>query len=140
MTTFLGGSYVIYADGSTVPGSSGVGVVALNAAGRVVHVINQPLPEMTNNEAEYTALKLALETAAQLQADVVEIRLDSEIVVGQMTGAFAVKSHKLRELHWQACELARQFPRVRYTHVPRELNALADALASEASAGRTWSL
>ncbi len=39
--------------------------------------------------------------------DVVEVRLDSEVVVKQMTGTAAVKSGSLREAHWEACELAR---------------------------------
>ena len=53
-----GGSFVVYADGSSVPGSSGAGVVVLDAIGRIVHLKSHPLPEMTNNEAEYAALKL----------------------------------------------------------------------------------
>ena len=68
------------------------------------------------------------------------MRLDSEVVVGQMTGRFAVNSPLLKPVHWAACELARNFPRVRYTHIPRGQNVLADALATEASAGRHWSL
>lgn len=140
MTTPPGGSLVVYADGSTVPGSSGAGVVVLNAAGKIIGLQNQPLPHMTNNEAEYAALKLALQAAERLRADVVEIRLDSEVVVGQMTGRFAVNSVLLKPVHWDACQLARRFPRVRYTHIPRERNALADALATDASAGRHWSL
>lgn len=140
MTPNHGGSLVIYADGSTVPGSSGAGIVVLDTLGNLIRVVNQPLPEMTNNEAEYAALSLALKTAEQLGADVVEVRLDSEVVVGQMKGRFAVNSPKLRECHWVACDLARRFPRVRYRHIPREQNVLADALATEASAGRRWSL
>lgn len=140
MTSSPGGSLVIYADGSTIPGGSGAGIVVLDAAGKLLHVENQPLPEMTNNEAEYAALSLALKTAERLGADVVEVRLDSEVVVGQMRGEFAVNSPRLIQCHWLACGLARRFPRVRYKRIPREQNTLADALASEASAGRRWSL
>jgi hypothetical protein len=55
-----------------------------------------------------------------------------------MTGRCAVHSPALKRWHLQACAAAQQFTRIRYTHIPRELNALADALASEASFGRRW--
>lgn len=134
-------SVVIYADGSSVPGvGSGAGIIVLDAAGRLIHLENQPLPAMTNNEAEYAGLALALKTAERLGADVVEVRLDSEIVVGQMIGEFAVNSPSLKQGHWLACGLARRFPRVRYKRIPRTQNVLADALAAEASTGRRWCL
>jgi ribonuclease HI len=140
MTALPGGSLTLYADGSSIPNKSGAGVVVLNPRGQVIQIINQPLPAMTNNEAEYAALSLALQCAAKLNAELVEIRMDSEVIVGQMTGQFAVHSPKLKQCHWEACELARQFIRVRYVHIPREHNALADVLATEASAGRRWSM
>jgi len=130
----------IYTDGSLTPQGAGAGVVILDAAGKLLHLENQRLQRMTNNEAEYVAVLLGLQIAARLGADVVEIRADSEVVVNQMLGTFAVKSNDLKPLHWQACQLARHFPRVRYKHIPREDNALADTLAAEASAGRHWVL
>jgi ribonuclease HI len=93
---------------------------------------------MTSGEAEYAGLMLALEIAAQRDAEEVEVRLDSEVVVYQMIGRFAVNSARLKPCHQQACRLARALPRVRYSHVPREQNAIADALAAEAAAGRLW--
>lgn len=131
---------IIYTDGSLTPEGAGAGVVVLDVMGHVLHLENQPLEVMTNNEAEYAAVTLALQIATRLEAEVVEIRADSEVIVNQMLGHFAVKSHRLKRYHWQACQLARNFPRVRYTHIPRELNAMADTLAAEASAGRIWSI
>lgn len=133
-------SLVIYADGSRTPNGAGAGVVVLDAAGNLLHMENKILPEMTNNEAEYAGLMLGLKIAAKRQADVLEVRLDSEVVVNQMRGEFAVRSHTLKSCHWQACELARQFPRVRYVCIDRDTNTLADALAAEASSGRFWRL
>ncbi len=140
MTPFPSSSLVIYTDGSLTPQGSGAGVVVLDATGQLLHLQNQMLPTQTNNEAEYAALTLALQIAARLKAEVVEIRADSEVMVNQMLGHFAVKSHRLKQCHWQVCELARQFPRVRYVRIPREENILADTLAAEASAGRLWSI
>jgi len=133
-------SLIIYTDGSLTPDGAGAGVVVLDHLGRLLHIANQVLDITTNNEAEYAALAFGLQIAAQLQAEVVEIRADSEVMVNQMRGEFAVKSHRLKQFHWQVCELARKFPRVRYIHIPRDQNALADTLAAEASAGRIWTL
>ena len=133
-------SLIIYTDGSLTPDGAGAGVVVLDHIGRLIHIENQTLAITTNNEAEYAALALGLKIAVRLRAEVVEIRADSEVMVNQMLGHFAVKSHRLKQFHWQVCELARKFPRVRYTHIPREQNALADTLAAEASAGRIWAL
>jgi len=136
-----GGNYehlLLYADGSIQPERAGAGLVALDKWGSVVYIANRSLPPMTNNEAEYAGLTLALEAAIALGGQFVEIRLDSEVVVYQMIGRFAVNSTALKRCHQHACVLARSLAKVRYTHIPRELNTVADALATEASAGRKW--
>jgi ribonuclease HI len=136
-----GGNYehlLLYADGSIQPERAGAGLVALDQGGSVVYIANRSLPPMTNNEAEYAGLTLALEAAIALGGQFVEIRLDSEVVVYQMIGRFAVNSAALKHCHQQACVLARSLAKVRYTHIPRELNTIVDALATEASAGRKW--
>ena len=131
---------LIYADGSIQPECAGAGIVVLDKWGGVVYIANRTLPPMTNNEAEYAGLVLALEAATALGGQYLEIRLDSEVVVYQMIGRFAVNSSALKRWHQQACMLARRLAKVRYTHIPREQNAVADALATEASAGRKWQM
>lgn len=128
---------VIYADGAVSLKGAGAGIIVLERQ-QIIRLANRRLPMMTNNEAEYAGLLLALETAQSLAADEVEICLDSEVVVGQMDGRWAVNSAKLKPLHQEACERARLLPRIAYRHVPRERNSLADALAVEAAAGRLW--
>lgn len=128
----------LFVDGSINPEGSGAGVVAVDRYGRVWQVANRALPSMTNNEAEYMALLLAFEVAAGANAVDLDIYADSEIMVGQMIGRFAVNSPRLKALHQQACAWALRFQQVTYTHIPREQNSLADALAAEASAGRRW--
>lgn len=113
-------------------------MVVLNSNGRLLHLENQVLKLLTNTEAEYAALELGLGIAMRLDAEMLEIRADSEVMVNQMAGSFAVKSQHLKQYHWRACQLARNFLRVHYTYIPREQNILADTLATEASAGRRW--
>ncbi len=129
---------VIHADGGISPQRAGVGVVVQNERGLVILVANRILQRMTNTEAEYQGLIMALETAARFPAKSVEIRLDSEVVVYQMVGKYAVRSQALKPLHRRACSLARALPAVKYIHVRREYNLIANALAGEAVAGRQW--
>jgi prepilin-type processing-associated H-X9-DG protein len=135
-----GKAVTVYADGSITIQRGGAGAIVLDASGAVVLLANRVLPTMTSSEAEYAGLILGMELALKAEAVLAEIRLDSEVVVNQMAGYYAVNSPRLKTLHWQACDLARQFARIIYVHVPREENALADALATEASAGREWRL
>lgn len=135
------GILVAYADGAIGDGSShtGVGAVLLNGRGRILVWGNRRLGQMTNNEAEYAGLVLALELAISLRPDRLRVYLDSEVVVGQMNGKFGVRSKGLKPWHRRACQLARQLVEVSYYHVPRQRNRLADALANEALAGRILS-
>lgn len=128
----------LYADGASLPRRAGAGVVVLDRRGYIARIVNRPLPPMTNNEAEYAGLLLSLEIAEALGAQFVDVRLDSEVVVFQMIGKAAVNSPALKTWHSQACLKVLRFQKVRFSHIPRELNALADALAGEAAAGRTW--
>lgn len=128
----------LYADGASLPHRAGAGVVLLDRRGDIARLLNRSLPTMTNNEAEYAGLLLALELAQTVGAQFVDVKLDSEVVVFQMIGKAAVNSPTLKTWHSRVCLVALQFQRVRFAHIPRELNALADALAGEAAAGRSW--
>jgi probable phosphoglycerate mutase len=85
----------------------------------------------TNNVAEYTGLLEGLRAAAQIDPSAqIEARLDSKLVVEQMSGRWAIKNDALRRI---ALEVRNVLPReqVTYTWVPRERNTAADKLANE---------
>lgn len=92
--------------------------------------------EATNNVAEYTALIHALERAAALQARIVHIKSDSELLVKQLNGEYRVRNAGLLPLYQQAEELRQRFDRVDFTHVYREQNKRADKLCNEALDGK----
>lgn len=116
----------------------GAAAVALGEDGRILGWEWRPLPAMTNNEAEYAGLLLGVGLAQRLGAEETIFLLDSEIVVGQMTGRCAVNSRSLHRWHWQACEVARTLPHSRYCAIPREWNRLADGLACQAGISWAW--
>ncbi|MCC7446490.1 MAG: reverse transcriptase-like protein [Anaerolineae bacterium] len=129
---------LILADGAIAPTCAGAAAIAQDAHGVLLALANRSLPRMTNNEAEYAGLVIALEMAARFKAVPIEIQMDSEVVVYQMIGRFSVNSAALKIWHRKACVLARAIPQVTYRHIPREQNRLADALAADAVAGRLW--
>lgn len=131
------GVITIHVDGAIGNGEkSGIGAVARSGGGHFLGWSSRQLPAMTNNEAEYEAAILGLELAQRLGADEVEIVTDSQVVVQQMQGRSRVNSNGLQRLHRKACVAVRPFRHVRFRHVKREENRLADALASEALEGK----
>ena len=82
--------------------------------------------------AEWTAVVRALDLAAELGAEEVQLVLDSKLVVEQIQGRWRVKDPKLAELHDEAIAGLRRFRRWSARHVPRSENATADGLANEA--------
>ncbi len=125
---------VLYVDGASSgnPGPAGIGVVAF-ANGRRVGSWGEPVGRATNNEAEYLALKRALELALELGARQVEVRLDSELVFRQLRGEYRVADPRLRDLHEAVRRLADRFEGFDLKWVPRSANAEANRLARQAS-------
>jgi len=91
----------------------------------------------TNNVAEYSGLIAGLTAAADLGATEVEVRMDSKLVVEQMSGRWQIKHPGLRPLAAQAAALVGKFAGVTFTWVPRERNRRADALANAAMDGKS---
>lgn len=126
---------VVEADGGARgnPGPAGWGVVVRSAAtGDVLLERSAAIGWATNNVAEYGGLIAGLEAAAELGATQVEVRMDSKLVIEQMSGRWKIKHPGLRPLAARAAQLVRRFDTVRWTWVPRTRNAHADRLANEA--------
>jgi ribonuclease HI len=124
----------LYADGGSRgnPGPSASGFVIIDSDGHMVVKKGVYLGITTNNQAEYRALKLGLEEAQRVGARVVHVYMDSLLVVNQMLGIFKVKNRDLWPVYGNVKELATTFKHISFTHVPRELNKLADAAVNEA--------
>jgi len=127
--------FIIEADGASRgnPGHASYGTVILNAnTGDVVAERAAVLGHATNNVAEYSGLIAGLEVIASLDPQaIVEVRMDSKLVVEQMSGRWKIKSPDMRTLAMRAREIL-PFQNVTYTWIPRNDNKAADALANEA--------
>ena len=103
------------------------------ATGEVLTEVFDSLGTTTNNVAEWNGLIAGLKTAADLApgADV-DVRMDSKLVVEQMSGRWQIKHPALRPLAAEAQATARRLGRITYQWVPRAQNAHADRLANQA--------
>ena len=133
---------ILYTDGAARgnPGPAAIGVVLTDAQGNEIEAFGERIGRTTNNEAEYRALLRGLERAAQHakrrsgEASVL-VRTDSELLARQLNGAYRVRAANLKSLHDQARRALARFKHVTVTHIPREENRRADALANEALDG-----
>ncbi|WP_033342254.1 bifunctional RNase H/acid phosphatase [Catenuloplanes japonicus] len=129
---------IVEADGGSRgnPGPAGYGAVVFEAAtGQVLAERFDSVGVATNNVAEYSGLIAGLTAAGELGATEVDVRMDSKLVVEQMSGRWRIKNPGLRPLAATAAGLVDTFDTVRFSWIPREKNKAADALANKAMDG-----
>lgn len=141
----MGRRLVVEADGGSRgnPGPAAYGAVVRDAVtGEVLVEVADHIGTASNNVAEYRGVIAGLTAAKGIDPDAqVEVRLDSKLVVEQLSGRWQVKHPDMRVLARQALAV---WPGgdVTYTWVPRERNKHADRLVNEAldagAAGRPW--
>jgi ribonuclease HI len=124
----------VFSDGAARgnPGLAGAGAIITDTDGNVLERVGRFLGETTNNVAEYKAVILGLHRAQEMGAREVELRADSELVVRQLLGKYAVRNAALKPLHAEATALLNSFSRYDVKHVPREENTLADDMSNRA--------
>jgi ribonuclease HI/pterin-4a-carbinolamine dehydratase len=124
----------VFTDGGSRgnPGPSASGFVILNMEDTILVDKGVYLGITTNNQAEYTALKLALEECYKMGIKDVEVYMDSLLVVNQLKGIFKVKNRDLWPIHDAIQKMSKNFEHISFSHVPREFNKLADAAVNRA--------
>ncbi|KWX00196.1 acid phosphatase [Carbonactinospora thermoautotrophica] len=127
---------IVEADGGSRgnPGPAAYGALVRDAdTGEVLREIAEYLGTATNNVAEYRGLIAGLRAAREVDPDAkVEVRMDSRLVVEQVTGRWKVNNPGLRPLVAEAREIYPVPDQVTFTWVPREANREADRLVNQA--------
>lgn len=126
---------IVEADGGSRgnPGPAGYGAVVRDAAtDDVLAERKAGLGFTTNNVAEYSGLIAGLEAAREVGASLVDVRMDSKLVVEQMSGRWRIKHAPLQTLAERARALVGGFDKVTFEWIPRAANKHADRLANEA--------
>ena len=126
---------VVYCDGGARgnPGPGAAGCLVEDLAGKVRYLCGKYLGETTNNQAEYQAVKLALEVIREnyKSARDINVHLDSLLAAQQLNGIFKVKNPKLKELFMEVRALEVGLGKIYYLHINRERNFEADRLANK---------
>jgi ribonuclease HI len=125
---------MIHADGASRnnPGPAAIGATIKDEQGHLLATVSCRIGWATSNQAEYRAVIAALDKAARLGARHVELNLDSELVVRQITGRYRVKNEALKPLFGKVNKLLDSLESFNIRHIPRSLNREADALANSA--------
>lgn len=134
-------NFVLYTDGGSRgnPGVSGIGCFLVVPLEKQSHLQAESISlkrllngKHTSNQSEYIGLINGLQLAHKFGVADIEVRMDSQLVVRQITGEFSVKSPALQELHLEATKLTKLFDTFKISHIDRDLNKEADKLANEA--------
>ena len=123
---------IIYSDGGSRgnPGPSAAAFVILDNE-TIIDQGGEYLGITTNNQAEYHGVRLGLERALERGIRTLEFRIDSMLVVNQLNGLYKIKNRELWPINERVQLLLGDFETVKFHHVPRELNKLADALVNK---------
>jgi ribonuclease HI len=124
-------SITIYTDGAARgnPGRSASGFIALDDKGKTLAKEWVYNGIGTNNEAEYSAIILALDWCFKASIDhkttKISLFSDSELIVQQLNMKYKTKSKALVAKRDEALKLAKNFPNIRFSNVPRETEGIA---------------
>ena len=113
------------------PGRAGAGAVLYEGSREIWADAKYVGDKETNNVAEYTGLIMGLHEARRRNISRLLVRGDSELIIKQMNGQYAVKSENIRHYHQAAKDLASQFKWIEFRHVYRKDNARADELSNK---------
>ncbi|MBI2048751.1 MAG: ribonuclease HI family protein [Parcubacteria group bacterium] len=126
---------IIYTDGGSRnnPGKAGIGAVIYHNGEKKAE-ISEFLGIQTNNWAEYEGAFRALTKAKELYLEHLptEVRMDSKLVVEQISRNWKIKEPTLKPQAEKIWKLMEHFPNIRFAYIPREQNGEADALANMA--------
>lgn len=122
----------IYIDGSSRgnPGLSGIGIIAFNENKRIFSY-REFIGIKTNNQAEYFALKRALQIS-NFQTKRILIKSDSILLVNQRSKKYKIRNIELKNMSMEISNLEKIFDGVEYRHVMRNENYDADLQANSA--------
>ncbi len=129
--------YILYTDGGSRgnPGHSGIGYAIYNSSGDIIQEGCEYIGIAVSGVAEYQAVLRGMEVAINLGIKNLEVRVDNLMIAKQMNGTYQVKNRELWPIHERIMALSVKIQQVKFVHVKREFNEIADRLVNEALDG-----
>ncbi|XP_073261648.1 uncharacterized protein [Populus alba] len=125
--------WTMFFDGAVNVYGNGAGAVIISPDQKQYPISVKLCFECTNNTAEYEACILGLEVALELKIRKIDVYGDSMLIICQVKGEWQTKEEKLRPYQEYLSTLSEEFEEIRFTHLGREGNHFADALATLAA-------
>jgi len=110
------------------PGLSAIGII-IKQNEKILIEHSEFLGVRTNNQAEYEALRRALEICNTLDKEIT-IFSDSDLLVNQRNTKYKIRNQNLKMISREISNLEKNFEKIQYRHIPREKNNKADRLAN----------
>ncbi|XP_074374028.1 uncharacterized protein LOC141714406 [Apium graveolens] len=133
ITTSERKAWVLFTDGSSTSQAGGAGIVLTSPEGFVVKQVVKFKFPATNNEAEYEGLIVGLKLAHKLEASVIDIFSDSQLVVKQVLGEFKEINDRMATNMQITLKLLQMFTSWTINNIGRSINQWADALSKVAT-------
>lgn len=112
------------------PGHSAIGIL-IKRDEKIVTEYGEYIGIKTNNQAEYLALRKALEICSDMTKEV-NILSDSELLINQRNQKYKIRNQELKSLSREIAVLEKNYEIIIYKHIPRSMNSRADFLANRA--------
>jgi ribonuclease HI len=112
------------------PGYSAIGILITDDE-KVVTEYGEYVGIKTNNQAEYLALRKALEICSDMTTEVT-ILSDSELLINQRNQKYRIRNQELKNLSREIAVLEKNYEIITYKHIPRSMNSRADFIANRA--------
>ena len=133
----------IFTDGAARgnPGPAACGAVFYDDRKELLDGFSKKLGRATNNQAEYQGVICALEQVIKKYPNVeINIFMDSKLICEQINGNYKIKNDGLKKLYLKVKDLTKKLRWVKFNHIPREKNKVADKLVNDRLDGRIKSI
>uniref|UniRef100_A0A2N9FY65 RNase H type-1 domain-containing protein n=1 Tax=Fagus sylvatica TaxID=28930 RepID=A0A2N9FY65_FAGSY len=124
-------AWTVNIDGSSIKEMSGAGVILVSPEKDKLEYALQLRFRATKNEAKYEALLARLKLAKSIGVKNLNVKSDSQLIIGQVKGEYEVKEDRMKKYLTVVKDLLTHFKKVELLQIPREENVAADCLARE---------
>ncbi|XP_066314981.1 uncharacterized protein [Miscanthus floridulus] len=124
--------WTLFFDGSPCKQGGGIGIVIISPQGLSFEFAYTIKPMTTNNQAEYEAILNGLQLLQEVKVGAIEIFVDSQLVINQLSCLYECKDDILRGYYEKCRSFIDEFPMVTIRHIPRAQNQEANRLAQSA--------
>ena len=122
---------IIHTDGSSAgnPGKARIGILIKDHLNNIILKKSKDIGIKTNNQSEYSAVIEALKISRGKKFKKIILYSDSQVVINQINNLYKIKNPELKKLYYKVKELEKYFKHIKFIHISRKKNKIADVLS-----------